>query len=171
MVNFSSFFPCCKDYCNVSLFCIGIYPVNSVVIVSGEQLRDSSIHSHVSVLPLFVLFQEKARLSLWLRWQRIHLQCRRPRFDPWVGKIPWRREWLSSPVFLPGESMDRGAWWATVHVVTKSQTDWATSTFTFHPPMLPSRLLYKIKQSSVCYTVSLIAYSFYFLYLKLKFNI
>ena len=25
------------------------------------------------------------------------------RFDPWVGKIPWRREWLSTPVFLLGE--------------------------------------------------------------------
>ena len=30
--------------------------------------------------------------------------CRRPRFLPWVGKILWRREWLSTPVFLPGES-------------------------------------------------------------------
>ena len=26
-----------------------------------------------------------------------------PRFDPWVRKIPWRREWLPTPVFLPGE--------------------------------------------------------------------
>ena len=25
------------------------------------------------------------------------------RFDPWVGKIPWRREWQPSPVFLPGK--------------------------------------------------------------------
>jgi len=24
-------------------------------------------------------------------------------FNPWVGKIPWRREWLPTPVFLPGE--------------------------------------------------------------------
>ena len=32
------------------------------------------------------------------------LQCRRPRYDPWVGKIPWRREWQFTPVFLPGES-------------------------------------------------------------------
>ena len=24
-------------------------------------------------------------------------------FDPWVRKIPWRREWLLIPVFLPGE--------------------------------------------------------------------
>ena len=29
--------------------------------------------------------------------------CRRPRFDPWVGKIPWRREWQPTLVFLPGE--------------------------------------------------------------------
>ena len=26
------------------------------------------------------------------------------RFSPWVGKIPWRRKWLPTPVFLPGES-------------------------------------------------------------------
>ena len=25
-------------------------------------------------------------------------------FDPWVGKIPWRRKWQPSPVFVPGES-------------------------------------------------------------------
>jgi len=30
--------------------------------------------------------------------------CRRPGFDPWVGKIPWRREWQPTPVFLPGKS-------------------------------------------------------------------
>ena len=32
------------------------------------------------------------------------LQCRRPGFDPWVGKIPRRRAWQPTPVFLPGES-------------------------------------------------------------------
>ena len=26
-----------------------------------------------------------------------------PGFDPWVKKIPWRREWLSTQAFLPGE--------------------------------------------------------------------
>ena len=30
-------------------------------------------------------------------------------FGPWVGKIPWRREWLPFPVFLPGEFQDRRA--------------------------------------------------------------
>ena len=27
----------------------------------------------------------------------------KPRFDAWIGKIPWRREWQPTPVFLPGE--------------------------------------------------------------------
>ena len=36
--------------------------------------------------------------------KEIHLQCRRPGFDPWVGKIPWRRAWQPTPVFLLGES-------------------------------------------------------------------
>ena len=34
----------------------------------------------------------------------ICLQFGRPGFDPWVGKIPWRRTWQPTPVFLPGES-------------------------------------------------------------------
>ena len=43
------------------------------------------------------------RASWWLRRHRICLQCRRPRFSPWVKKTPWRRDWLPTPVFLPGE--------------------------------------------------------------------
>ena len=31
-------------------------------------------------------------------------RCKRPGFDPWVGKIPWRRAWQPTLVFLPGES-------------------------------------------------------------------
>ena len=41
---------------------------------------------------------------LWLRWFRVCLPCGRPGFDPWVGKIPWRRAWQPILVFLPGES-------------------------------------------------------------------
>ena len=29
---------------------------------------------------------------------------RRRKFNPWVGKIPWRRKWQPTPVFLPGKS-------------------------------------------------------------------
>ena len=49
------------------------------------------------------MIYSKFGLPLWLRWKRICLQCRRPRFNPWVGKIPWKRERLPTLVFLPGE--------------------------------------------------------------------
>ena len=53
-------------------------------------------------------------------------QCRRHkrcRFNPWVGKMPWRRAWQLTSVFLPEESLGQTvALWATVHRVTKSQT-------------------------------------------------
>ena len=115
---------------------------------------------------------------MWYSDQESTWQCRickRHRFHPWVGKIPWIRKWQStlvfllekshgkkilvgyspqevpgdsdgkestcnagdpgwipgsgtsprgshgnSPVFLFGEPMDRGAWWATVHGVAES---------------------------------------------------
>ena len=38
-------------------------------------------------------------------------------FDPWVGKIPWRKEWLPTPVFLPEELWTQGP-----GRVAKSQT-------------------------------------------------
>ena len=49
------------------------------------------------------------------------LQCGRPGFNPWVGKITWRREYPLQYSCLEN-SMDRGAWWATVHGVAKSWT-------------------------------------------------
>ena len=49
-------------------------------------------------------------------------QCRRPRLDPWVGKIPWRRKWQPTLVFLPGKSHGREAWQYTVHRIAESNT-------------------------------------------------
>ena len=42
-------------------------------------------------------------LWLWLYTGATH-QWRRWRFSPWVGKIPWRRKWQPTPIFLPGKS-------------------------------------------------------------------
>ena len=50
-------------------------------------------------------------------------QCRRPRFNPWVGKISLTRKWQYSCL---ENSIDRGAWQATVHGINKSQT-WLSS--------------------------------------------
>ena len=42
--------------------------------------------------------------SLVAQTVKIRPQWGRPGFNPWVGKIPWRRAWQPTPVFLPGES-------------------------------------------------------------------
>jgi len=50
------------------------------------------------------------------KWQRICPQCGRSGFNPWVGKIPWRRAWQPTPVFLPGEpswTEEPGGLWST----------------------------------------------------------
>ena len=51
--------------------------------------------------------QTSKGLPWWLRWWRICLQCGRHEFHPWIWKIPWRRAWQPTPVFLPGESHER----------------------------------------------------------------
>ena len=44
------------------------------------------------------------RLPWWLSSKESTCWCRTCRFYYWVGKIPWRRKWPPTPVFLPGES-------------------------------------------------------------------
>ena len=66
-------------------------------------------------------------------------QCRRHRrlrFDPWVRKITWERSWQTTPAFLPGESHNRGAWWAAVHGVSKSHR--GVSIYTHQTIHIPS---------------------------------
>ena len=47
-------------------------------------------------------------LPRWLSGKELTCQYRRHKrreFHPWVGKIPWKRAWQPTPVFLPGESL------------------------------------------------------------------
>ena len=44
------------------------------------------------------------KLPRWRKWQRIHLRLllmQETWFNPWIRKIPWRRKWQPTPVFLP----------------------------------------------------------------------
>ena len=55
-------------------------------------------------------------------------RCKRWGFDPWVRKIPWRRKWQPTPVFLLGNPTDRGPWQATVHGIAESDTtEWLST--------------------------------------------
>ena len=77
--------------------------------VSGVHCRVSGVHCRVSG----ILYKSLCFCVIYCPvpggagGNASSCQCRRrkgPRFDPWVGKIPWRRKWQPIPVFLPGES-------------------------------------------------------------------
>ena len=67
------------------------------VTKSWTQLSDFHFHQTVNS-------RGKQGLPWWLSGKEPTCQCRRGRFNPWVRKIPWSRQWQPTPVFLPGRS-------------------------------------------------------------------
>ena len=64
----------------------------------------------------------KNKLPWRLRWERIYLQCRRPRFNTSVRKTPGEGNGYLLQYSYLGNPTDRGAWQATAHRVAKSWT-------------------------------------------------
>ena len=78
--------------------------------------------SLISLVPSINILSFLARdfgASQWLRDKESTCQCRRCGFDPWVGRIPWRRKWHPFQYSCLRNSKDRGAWWATDHGIAK----------------------------------------------------
>ena len=89
----------------------------------------SSAYLRFLILPYFVRYFHIG-LSWWLNDKESACQCRRPGFNPWIGKIPWIRKWQPTLVFLPGKSHGQRSltdynWWGCERVrhnlVTKQQ--------------------------------------------------
>ena len=79
----------------------------SSATIPGMVNQSLQLQSHPFITSCPFFFQPYGGgngLPCWLNRKRICLQCRRCGFDSWVGKIPWRRKWQPTPVFLPGES-------------------------------------------------------------------
>ena len=70
-------------------------------------------YSHMSLIRIYPpLNNNLTWLPRWLSGKESACQCRRCKrcvFNPWVGKIPWRRKWHPTPVFLPGKSHEQGS--------------------------------------------------------------
>ena len=91
---------------------------------------EMSTHEKSEILLCWVL---SVWVHRWFRGKEFTCQCtscRRPRFNPWVRKIPWRRKWQPTPVLLPGESHGQRSlvgyspWWSQ-----RVRYDWATECF------------------------------------------
>ena len=69
----------------------------------NNQCNDLEVGQHLSFLWGGGRANPLTGLPWWLRRQRNCLHRPRPGFDRWFGKIPWRRDWQPTPLFLPGE--------------------------------------------------------------------
>ena len=71
----------------------------------SHPFMDFSIGNNVSVKRFInSRVREGISTAFWqFRWQRTCLQCRKPGIDTLIRKIPWRRIWLATPLFLPGD--------------------------------------------------------------------
>ena len=78
--------------------------------------RDAIVESHWASLVVLVV---KTRLPMQVRYER----CR---FNPCVGKIPWRMAQKPTPVSCLENPIDREAWQAAVHTVSQSEMTEAT---------------------------------------------
>ena len=80
--------------------------------------------------PLFTVEYLPEWLPRWHRDKESTCQCKIHQFDPWGGKIPWKRKWEPIPVFLTGESQGErslAGYYLWSHRVGH---DWATKQFT-----------------------------------------
>ena len=65
-------------------------------------------HTHTHRALLFTLtFKSNHLLPWWFNGRECACQCSRHGLDPWVRKIPWRRKWQPTPVYLPGKSLGK----------------------------------------------------------------
>ena len=72
----------------------------------------------------FQELREPERASLWLSGKESACQCRVHRFDPWAGKVPWRKKFNPVQFSCLGNPRDRGDWWVTAQGCKASDTTW-----------------------------------------------
>ena len=113
-----------------------------VQLLGQEDPLEKEMAIHSSILAWKILWTEEAgglqsmglQDQTWLSDQNTttrEIKCsfsgsvvKKDVFDPWLRKIPWRKAWKPTPVFLPGESHGQRnlAGYCVVHGVTKSWT-------------------------------------------------
>ena len=91
--------------CKVFFFFFFFFFLICILWTQGSNLCLLLLHSQVSSLPLMPSGKPKVGKGLpwWLSGKEPAWQCRRCRFNHWVGKIPWRRKWQPTPVFFAWE--------------------------------------------------------------------
>ena len=83
----------------VSNYCLSDKGMNKCLLHSHFREEEWLWADQIQIQDFLIL-----KLPWWLSVKESACQCRRYGIHPWFRKIPWRREWQLTPVFLPGKS-------------------------------------------------------------------
>ena len=135
-----------------------------------EPGRLQSMDSHrvgqdwVTSLSLFTISKGLLR---WLSGKESACQCKRCGFNPWSRKIPWRRTWQPTPVFLPGKSHGQRSlagyspWtrkeWDTALWLNNNVGQWKIEILMGNPETVWPHLIFPKIKSMSTYQASLVA--------------
>ena len=98
------------ELCNKINSCL---PPSVTALGTQQAWLAKSDYKKLCVLPiLYTLIENPRPMAIWTSQLALVVKnpsanvgrLKRHKFDPWVGKIPWRKEWQPTPVFLHGES-------------------------------------------------------------------
>ena len=123
------------------------------LVIDGPRYGDNIAYIYTKI-------NENSYITLNMEdWNKL-----RSRFDPWFGKIPWRRKWQSFPVFLPGEFHGQENLAGSVHGL-QSRTWLSNSHFHFQGHYTEMISL-NLKVHLVCPLDSTLSHYKYFIRLK-----
>ena len=97
---------------------------NHLILTEALLVPSSSYSQTYKNIFHLIPYIRNVGLTWWFSSKESTFQCRRCGFNPWVGKIPCKRKWQPTQYSCLGNPINRGAWWATVHRVTESDTTW-----------------------------------------------
>ena len=95
---------------------------NHLILTEALLISSSSYSQTYKNIFHLIPYIRNVGLTWWFSSKESTFQCRRCGFNPWVGKIPCKRKWQPTQYSCLGNPINRGAWWATVHRVTESDT-------------------------------------------------
>ena len=89
-------------------FHLGCTVVSHIKLISPDWALKPSCE--VSTIRILLLYKTRKDIFIYLFFFLTFILCwnfRRWGFNPWIRKIPWRRKWKPTPVFLPGQSHEQ----------------------------------------------------------------
>ena len=104
-IHFAFLSPLCP---HIHSLCLRLYSGSANRFICTAFLDATDMHYYMD----FKGAWWETGLPRWLSGKESAHQCRRPRrreFDPWVWKIPWKRNWQPTLVFSPGKSYGHGS--------------------------------------------------------------